>query len=258
MDKKEIKINKRAQITIWVIVSIFIASAILLLFIGINKKTTFFPEAESNPQTSIESCIKKAVNEATDILIPNGGFLKPTNVKVYKDINVTYLCENVGYFHVCINQHPLLLNEIKDEITEYVSSKIESCFNSLQNEIKKSGNDIEVSETKFDVSLAPDRIFVNIDKTIEIKKDSSSKKIEGFNIEVANPTYDLARVAIEIASQESKYCYFEYVGYMILYPRFNIKKFAFSDSTKIYTIKDKHSNKEMNIAVRGCAIPGGI
>jgi hypothetical protein len=34
--------------------------------------------------------------------------------------------------------------------------------------------------------------------------------------------------------------------------------FTLSDSTKIYTIKDKETGKEFNIATRGCAIPAGI
>jgi hypothetical protein len=45
---------------------------------------------------------------------------------------------------------------------------------------------------------------------------------------------------------------------MILYPRFDIRKVAMSDSTKIYTIEDKYSEKEMNIAIRSCVIPPGI
>ena len=63
---------------------------------------------------------------------------------------------------------------------------------------------------------------------------------------------------MEISNQEAKYCYFEYVGYMLLYPKMDIEKFAMSDSTKIYTLKDKKSDKEMNIAIRSCAIPPGI
>jgi len=97
-----------------------------------------------------------------------------------------------------------------------------------------------------------------IGRKITLAKNEQSQTFNEYNIEVMNPLYDLSKVAIEIASQEAKYCYFEYVGYMILYPRFSIEKFAFSDSTKIYTIKDKYTNKEMNIAIRGCAIPPGI
>ncbi|HLC52957.1 MAG TPA: hypothetical protein VJK03_00280, partial [Candidatus Nanoarchaeia archaeon] len=65
-------------------------------------------------------------------------------------------------------------------------------------------------------------------------------------------------VAIEISSQEAKYCYFEYVGYMILHPEFDIQKTALSDSTKIYTIKDIRTEEVMRIATRSCAIPPGV
>ena len=91
-----------------------------------------------------------------------------------------------------------------------------------------------------------------------IRERGNTQIIDGFDVQIISPLYDLVNVAVEIANQEAKYCYFEYVGYQVLYPNFDIRKFAFSEGTKIYTIKDKYSDKEMNIAIRSCAIPPGI
>ena len=38
----------------------------------------------------------------------------------------------------------------------------------------------------------------------------------------------------------------------------DIRKWVMSDSTKIYSIKDIASRQIMNLAIRGCAIPGGM
>ena len=95
-------------------------------------------------------------------------------------------------------------------------------------------------------------------RDFSFSKGGISQDFSSFATALKNPLYDIAYVANEIASQEAKFCYFEYVGFNILYNKFDIKKYTLSDSTKIYTIKDKQSGEEMNIAVRGCAIPAGF
>ena len=91
-----------------------------------------------------------------------------------------------------------------------------------------------------------------------MEKNGQTMKYNEFNADIKSPLYNLAKIAIEIASQQAKFCYFEYVGYMILYPRYSIDVFAMSDSTKIYSIEDRESGKKLNIAIRSCAIPPGI
>ena len=65
-------------------------------------------------------------------------------------------------------------------------------------------------------------------------------------------------MAHEIVSQESQFCYFEYLGYMLLYPEYKIDKFRTSDETIIYTIDHKDSKEMFRFAVRGCVIPPGF
>jgi hypothetical protein len=115
-----------------------------------------------------------------------------------------------------------------------------------------------MEESEYNLSLAPNRIFLKIEKKIEIGKNDIVRKYDKFDIEVISPIYDLGLVAMEIASQEAKYCYFEYVGYSIIYPDFSFEKFAMSDSTKIYSIEHLPSKQKLNMATRGCAIPPGL
>ena len=105
--------------------------------------------------------------------------------------------------------------------------------------------------------MAPGKVLVEIDKEIEITEKETTRTFEEFDVEIANPIYELATLAMNIADHERKYCYFEYVGYMAVDRDVEISKFAMSDSTKIYTLKDRKFGKIMNIAIRGCAIPPG-
>lgn len=251
------KINKRAQVAIFFIIAIVIVAFIAILFVF--SKKPIVPELEiANPQERIESCAKDAVNEAAALIIKHGGFIEPRNFKVYKNNKIEYLCENTGNFKPCINQHPMLLEEIKKEILNYLNPRLDQCFATMKEEFEKRRYAVAMESMKTNVTLATNRIYLFIERDLTVSKQEKTERFKDFNIEINNPLYDLAKVAIEIGNQEAKFCYFEYVGYMILYPRFGIKVNTLSDSTSIYTIKDKHSNKEMNIAVRGCAIPPGI
>ncbi len=249
--------NKRGQIAIWVIVALIIVAIIIfILFVSRQKPESI--DSISDPKKLIRECTKEGIQEAIDIMLPQGGFVEPENYKTYKNIKIAYLCENIGYFKTCINQHPLLIEEMEKEIDEYAKPKIEACFADLEREREKRGEEIQLGAMKTNISLASNKVYYNIQREVTISKNSEKRSYDDFNIEIESPAYDLANVASDIVNQEAKYCYFEYVGYMLLYPKLDISKFTLSDSTKIYTIKDKETDKEMNIAIRGCAIPPGI
>lgn len=250
--------NKRAQLAIWVIMALFIVGSIFAL--TTLSKDPIIPSdySELNFQSKIEKCIKDSVIESIDIMLPQGGFLDPTDYITYKNTNITFICKNVGNFKTCINQHPMLINEESKEILNYTSPRTMSCLEIAKKEFEKRDYQFNITETKINITLAPSKVFVDLDNKIVISKNGKSSEFKGIHVSIDSPIYDLSQVAIEIANQEAKYCYFEYVGYMILYQRFGIEKFVFSDSTKIYTIKDKYSDKLINIATRSCVIPGGL
>ena len=249
--------DKKGQIAIFVIIAIVIV-AILVIFFMINRKPILPNQEEFNLQSSIEKCTRDSSEEALDIMIPQGGFIEPENYKTYKNIKTTYLCQNTGYFKPCISQHPMLINEEINEVENYITPLIEQCFLTVKTELEKRNYAVTLEPMKLNVSFGTNKVLVSINRKISLTKNEQTSRFDEFNIAITNPIYDLSKVAIEIASQEAKFCYFEYVGYMILYPKFSIEKFAFSDATKIYSIRDKNSNKEMNIATRSCAIPPGI
>jgi len=257
MDKN--KVDKRGQAMIWVIVALALSAIIILFFVLREKVKLEIPEKiEEDPKGFIDECTRRNVNEAVDLILPQGGFVRPEHAKTYNGINVSYLCYNKGNYLPCVNEHPLFLSEMKDEIKNYIRPKIDKCFYDYKAEMEKRQNEVSLREMKLDVELGPERIYVDIDRKISINKEDGSLSVNIFDAEIISPVYDLGRVAMEIASQEAEYCYFEYNGYMILYPKYKIKLTQMSDSTRIYSITDKKSGKEINIAVRGCAIPPGL
>ena len=257
MIKTRNKLNKKGQVTIWIIIAIAIVAGFLILF-TFQRAPTVSVEAEANPTAFIEKCARKAINDAVDQIIPHGGFLDPINVIEYNHINVSYLCENRNYYLPCINAHPMLITEITNEIHNLTQPILDQCFSNLKIELEKRNSKVDYNPLKFEIVLAPNKVFVNIGRKVTITRAEEARKFEKFDIGIVNPIYDLANVAIEIANNEANYCYFEYVGYMLLYPRWRIEVFSFSEGTKIYTITDKNSDKKMNVAIRSCVIPAGL
>ncbi len=249
--------SKRGQVTIWVVIAILLVASMSLFFF-VERNPEILGSDEINPDKYVQDCIKPKINDLVDEMLPKGGFLDDRNTKMYNNINVSYLCLNKGNYKPCVQQHPAYIDELKQEIKANTEDELEACFEDLIEGLEKKGKNVKTGETNYEISFGPKRIYVDIEKELVIDENFENLRYEEFSFEILNPIYDLALVAMEISKQEAAYCYFEYVGYMILFPRFDIKKYTFTEGTKIYTIKDKYSDKELNIATRSCAIPPGI
>jgi hypothetical protein len=257
VDKIMQRRNKRGQMVIWAIIAVAIVAIIIFVFF-LRVKSQSNISSTTNPQLFIEKCTRDAVLEAVEKMMPQGGFIEPKNYVIYKNGEIAYLCQNIGNYYPCINQHPSLFSEEKLEIKNYILPRIESCFSQLKSEAAKRNEEVKLGDMELRVEMAPRRILVNIDRETIITRNEESSKFDSYGIEIESPLYDLSNVANDIATSQANFCYFEYAGYEILYPRFMIEVFTLSDSTKIYTIKDKETGEKFNTAIRGCAIPAGI
>jgi hypothetical protein len=248
------EMNRRGQMALWIILAIAFVALTFLIFITLNKKPLLREAESENPQMIIDKCVKDAVNEAIDIMLPQGGFIEPKNFKIFGGKKISYICQNEWSFKPCTMQHPALLKEIIEEIYNFTNPKIDQCFQRVKENFESKSWNVELGKQEVNISLARGKIYASIIREIVITKDQQTRRFEKFNSEINNPVYDLGRIAIEIANQEAQYCNFEYGGYMMLYPQFKITRELAGDSTKIYSIKDIKSEKEMNIAIRGCVI----
>lgn len=251
--------NKEGQIAIWVIIAVMIVAAIIFLFALRRSPTAEIPE-ETNPQLFIQKCIRDNVNEVVGEMLPQGGFVEPVNYKLYNNTKVSYLCLNRGYYYPCVNQHPMLLNEMKKEIEDNIKLKVDTCYSILKLQFEQRAYDVSMENTpvSLDVELKPGRIDVNVGKKVTLTKGDSVTSFDKFDVAIQSHTYELGSLAVEIANQEATYCNFEYVGYMTLYPEFKIRREARSDGTRIYILEDKRTRERMQFAVRGCVTPQGI
>lgn len=256
------RINNKAQVTIFIIVAIVIIGAILAYFLLFYQtKPQISVPTIKEPQQYIEKCVEDAATEAVDIMMPQGGYINATHYKLDEGIKVQYLCYNNLFYKPCVMQEPMYISHLQNEITNYIQPRIENCFLFLKSELERENYEIEMGTMSLTTELMTNIVRVKINRLFEMKKQEESRRFESFKINFNSPLYNLAIVAQEIANRESKLCYFESLGFMIYYPKFSIDRKAVGSgegAARIYIIEDRNTEKKLNIAIRSCAIPAGI
>jgi hypothetical protein len=251
--------NKRGQITIFVILGIMFAVAIYFIFL-VDRKPTTQTRGQNldNPESFIDDCISEEYEKSVDTIMSHGGFPNSLDNILYKGTEIAYLCKNENYYQPCVNQHPLYLKEVEQEILNEVSDKVSQCFSSLEQELLRKNYLIDAGSISLDVQVKPKITQFSVDRSFVISKGGDSRTYQHFDFFVSSPLYEMALIVQEIVSQEAKWCYFSNDGFMILYDEFDIRKDVLGDNTKIYTIEHKKTGKKMTFAIRGCVIPNGF
>ena len=250
--------NYRGQGTIFVIVAAILVVMILIFFVIFRGPEIEVTREFDNPENYIGKCIKDALKEKIEIMIPQGGFVNPVDYKIYNDTKITYLCKNVNYYDSCVNQYPRYLNSLKEEIEREIKQDVGNCYISLEGELKDKNYKVSGGNLEVIAELKPNFVELKAVRDFTMSKGEDVRRFDSFTAKVESGFYDLARIAVEITSSEARFCYFEYVGFDILYNNLDVRKWVMSDTKKIYSIKDKNTQEEMNIAVRGCVIPAGF
>jgi hypothetical protein len=253
---KNLNISKKGQVTIFIILALIIVVAMLMIFL-MFRGTDVQTENLENPQVYIDSCVKEYTRDAIDIISKNGGDINPQGTVMYKGENITYLCYTANYYKTCINQRPMLIEHIEEEIKNYIEPKVGACFDSLKTELEKKNYVIDSGSMNLDISLMSRQVVVNIKKNFRMTQRDKTQEFKEFKISSISPIYELSEIAMEIANQESQYCNFENLGFMIIYPEYDIRKERTGDSL-IYLLKEVKTNQEFRFATRSCAMPAGL
>lgn len=257
--------KKRGQVTIFIILGVIIVSVIVLFLIfGSEIVPKISVKKEVNPIPFLDSCMEDKIKETLGVISLQGGSVENSLYKTFKfsdeqiSRDISYLCYTQNYYIPCINQEPLLIQHLKNEIKTDISEEVETCFDRLTLSLEKQNYVVDARYNEFDIELTKGKVIINIYGELVLTKSGETSKQEDFKIVTSSRFYDLALVVQEIVSQEAEYCNFEYLGYMNLYPQWKIDKFLTSDSTIIYTVEHKESKERFRFAIRGCVIPPGL
>ena len=259
MKKMENKFNKyknKAQVTIFIIVGILIVVAIIGFFLLFGR-FDFQERGSLNVEQFIETCVKDAVEPSVGKVLAGGGRAEPSFYKMYQGEKYNYLCYQKNYYLTCVNQYPMLKAIAEQEIKQDSEERVNECFASLKKDWEDRGYDVSDSALDWRVELSPKTVLISIEKRLDFSKGSASETYSEFSVNFLSPLYDLVMVAREIVNQEAEFCNFEYNGFMLLYPEYDIKRISY-DENRIYKITDRRSGGLFKFALRSCALPPGL
>lgn len=250
--------KSKAQIAIFVVVAIVLVAGIALIFL-VTRPPEIRITPEENPQAFIEGCLADSLVEAEDAVFASNGFPNEniTNFIVYQGERVPYLCKASQFYIPCTPQEPIFVGKIREGIEESIEKDSTTCFTALVSDLERRG---EVTEgtMSLEINLETKSIEANIDKEIVFRREDKIQSFDTFKAEIASPLYDLAALAQTIVNFESTFCEFDELDWMRNNPETSIKVFETSDQTKVYTLINRVTEKELKFAVKSCPLPAGI
>ena len=252
------KRDKKAQLTIFVILALIIVVVIALAFVLIRKPSTSIV-AEQNPKGYIEKCVLDNLKSSEETTIKNNLYLDMSdNYILYMNKKVKYLCKASIFYLPCVNQEPMLLEYVRKNIENDIRPEIIKCFSDFKNDLINKGYTITEGNLSFEVNFYPGVLGVNIDNKISMKKNDVSKNFESFETQMQSPLFNLVDTARSIVNYESTTCQFNSMNWQKNYRDISIQKFVTSEQTKVYSLVDKKTEKEIDFAVKTCVLPAGI
>ena len=248
--------NKKGQVTIFIIIGIVIVVGIILLFMFVGDFDVESP-ADLGPQAFVDKCVKDAVEVSVAKMLFNGGEIVPSHAIAYDGDEWNYLCYQADFYKGCYNIHPMLEMQIEAEIVRDTQEAVQECFNTMRIDFEDRGFDVGGGPTEYSVNLLPEMVQISLSKRIDVSKEGASQSFGNFDTEILTPIYELVQISMDVVNAESQYCNFEYNGYMLLYPKYDIRRIDYSNS-KIYRLVDRRSGAEFRFAVRSCAFAPGM
>lgn len=256
------KKNNRAQVTIFIIIAIIAVVAIILLYIFVIKPYIDASRID-NPTAFIQKCASDSIKDSETNILANNGY--PGNITNYilyrgeKDSEkVPYLCTSSMFYESCVNQEPMLMEKIRKYIEENVKKDVNSCFSNIETKLKKGGREVISGNITLNIEFETKAIRAEIKKDLAITRGGKTETFDIFDTKVISPLYNLLYTENKIVYFESENCAFDSVSWMRFNSDISIKKFSASDQTKIYTLKDKDTQKGIKFAVKTCVLPAGL
>jgi hypothetical protein len=246
----------RGQVVIWVFVALGL-TAIFVLLMTLRPAPTRTDISTSDPVMYIQGCVRDALRDELDVHLPTGGITGGKRI-MFDNRSYVALCYNSKLFEPCVSQFPLPLETFTKQLYERTLPIVGSCFASLQHALEQQGTVASMQALTYSLSFAPGTLFVTITRSLSLSDRGTTRDYETFDFTLTTATYELLDLAREIASQEGQFCYFEYAGYMILYPEYTITKTALADTSKLYTLTHLPTQTSLGFVTRGCALPAGV
>lgn len=251
--------NKRGQITSFMIIGFVVLVAFILLFVFRTSLLEFVQGEKATRNIlsgkidsidhRIKNCIDEEINPALIILGEQGGTFNPISYRSYLGKKVSYLCYGIKDDIKCSN-NVLTREELKEELTEFLYNRIYSCIdiNSFRNDKMYQ---ITTGDFNFDININDNNILFDINYPITLERKGIKVSIQDFNSKVDVPLGAIQQAVRDILEYESNFGEFDPVGYNLIKRSEFVVYVLKPYPDTIYQVKHIDSDYIFQFAVKG-------
>ena len=219
--------DKRGQITVFIILGIVIVAVIVLLF-AFRKDIISTPATTENLNKimrdinkHIEGCMEDSAEDPLNRIALQGGYLEvpADSYRLWDDTTVSYLCYNQPEVDRCMNR--LLTREnMEVQLEKAIKNELMQCIDVQQFQssgILKTYDVIAKNQIELDVVIARTDVLLELKFPITLKstKDENVVSEDTFNVNIEKPLGDLYDVAMDIIDAETALGKFDTLTYML-------------------------------------------
>lgn len=216
--------NKKAQLTIFIIVAILIIALVAGYFILRNTRTQEQIPASIEPvYTTFLSCVEENLLTGISVLESQGGYIQlpefePGSKYMPFSSQLDFLGNPIPYWYyvsgnnIQKEQVPTK-KQMESQLAEFVEEKIVSCrFDNYY----EQGFEITTQTPQAEVSIKDQEVEINLDMNLNIQKEEESTIINSHKIITSSNLGKLYDTAKEIYNKEQETLFLENYGIDIL------------------------------------------
>ncbi len=242
--------NKRAQLTLFIILAIIIVTAIAITTIWIKPDFAFM---RTGP-LDFDGCVSQEIDDAVVELSKTGGFISPTLTQEYKGELVPIFCTTDDVYETCTVQVPFPHKLFLTQLDKAIKSKVQECYDGQIEELTAQGLNVTAGKIIYNLSIEPSRVKTVINAPTTV----GAQQFQRFTVETQTNIYQILMIATAILDQEVTFGDADIDTLMLYYPDFVVSKFKMGDGTTVYTIKEINSEIIYRFASKSLVWPSGF
>jgi len=213
--------NKRGQVTLFVIIGIVIL-ILVLLFLFIRTRVSFGTPSQENlenqfPQIRehLEECITEIATPRLEQIGLQGGFINTPQdtFRIYNNDKVSYLCFNIQDQRYC-RSRILRIQDMEQELSEFIQQDLQTqCINI--NAFDRVGIELTQGQLQIETTISDDSVLVEANFPITIRRGSATSQQSEFSALIEVPLGRLFQSSRDIVNAEALSGVFDTVPYSL-------------------------------------------
>ena len=177
------KVNRRAQVTIFVVIAVVIVALASVSYLVVKNKESDVPKTPEAAafKTYIDGCLKDSLEEVLIVMGQRGGYYNLPSNSLNDELSVGFLDYNVPYY---LNEKNLLAiskPKLVDELRKGFEQKAKECVDNYETTLEVSTGRIT---SQFFLEEDVVKAVLNFPITLLKQEDDTSSTVSSFEVEV--------------------------------------------------------------------------